>query len=448
MQSLTSQHPNSQPIAPGYHQLLAPGLSVNTNPTQKTRLIGGASVHPPAPGLNASGVLLYQDLKSQLNNDSSDQAGFKTHQYSARHKKQALQISLCIEKMAALFGLQNLGFLTLTFRDNVTCPKEAQKRFNSLATNALKPRYGEYIAIRERQKRGAIHYHLLVPVFNDIRTGFDWSDLDTAKTLPRGKRYPSASPALRAEWRFWRQTAPNYNFGRTEILPIRSSREAISKYIGKYLGKDLQNSTADDKGARRISITSGVRAGTIHFQLLNSSTRQWRQNVAKFAELVGRAYHTDVRQFSDLTQKLGPRWAYLNATMINDLTDERMALYRNAPADRLRAWILADPVEKLTIQPEAEPMKTCNRCAQALPPEKFVLARMNRDGRSNRCKKCHSAATMHSLAKKRAKATAYPVATTDAQRSAPYNAAQGGILNKYWRLPDLSHLVEIPTWKL
>lgn len=345
--------------------------------------------------------------------------------------------------MAALFGLQNLGFLTLTFRDNVTCPKEAQKRFNSLATNVLKPRYGEYIAIRERQKRGAIHYHLLVPVFNDIRTGFDWSDLDTAKTLPRGKRYPSASPALRAEWRFWRQTAPNYNFGRTEILPIRSSREAISTYIGKYLGKDLLNSTADDKGARRISITSGVRAGTIHFQLLNSSTRQWRQNVAKFAELVGRAYHTDVRQFSDLTQKLGPRWAYLNATMINDLTDERMALYLNAPADRLRAWILAEPSQN---QPETETMKTCNRCTQSLPETQFAPKRQYSDGYSKRCKKCHSAATMECLAKKREKSTAYP-ATTDRQRSAHQESAHGRELNRHWKVPNLDHLEELPRWR-
>lgn len=248
--------------------------------------------------------------------------------------------------MADIYGLQNLGFLTLTFKENITDPKEAQRRFNSLATHILKPRYGEYIAIRERQKRGAIHYHLLVPVFNDIRTGFDWTDLDTAKTLPRGKRYPSASAALRAEWRFWRQNATKYGFGRTEILPVRSSREAISAYIGKYLGKDLRNSTSDDKGARRISITSGIRAGTIHFQLLNSSTKQWRQNVAKFAQLVGIAYQCKINEFSDLTKQLGPRWAYLNATMVNDLTDERMALYLKTPRDRLRAWILADPKQK------------------------------------------------------------------------------------------------------
>lgn len=92
-------------------------------------------------------------------------------------------------------------------------------------------------------------------------------------------------------------------------------------------------------------------------------------------------------------------------------------------------------------------MKTCNRCAQQLPYSQFAPKNQNRDGYSNRCRKCHSAVTMHTRAKKRAKATAYSVPTTDAQRSAHYSAAQGGILNRYWRVPELSHLETLPTWR-
>lgn len=437
MQSLAPQATKKQPEHWLGAQLPAHGLPDNTKSTHKTRLIGGGQTHPAGTGLNANGVLLYQSLKSQLNNEPPDQAKFKPRQSPARHKKQALQISLCIEKMAELYGLQNIAFQTLTFKENLTDPKEAQRRFNSLATNVLKPRYGEYIAIRERQKRGAIHYHLLVPVFNDIRTGFDWSDLDTAKTLPRGKRYPSASPALRAEWRFWRQTAPSYGFGRTELLPVRSSREAISAYIGKYLGKDLQNSTPEDKGARRISITSGIRAGTIHFQLLNSSTKQWRQNVAKFAQLVGRAYHCEITKFSDLTQKLGPRWAYLNATMINDLTNERMALYTQTPRDRLRAWIIAETQQ---TQSEIEEMKTCTVCRQTKPEAEYNKNRSRPDGLNSQCRPCHrNSANTWARARRVDKPRIYAVD--------PAHHVEAPRINRHWYIPDTSFLEEIPKWK-
>lgn len=46
-----------------------------------------------------------------------------------------------------------------------------------------------------------------------------WQRLDFA-AMNRGD-YRSASPYLRAEWQFWRDTASHYGFGRTESLPIR-----------------------------------------------------------------------------------------------------------------------------------------------------------------------------------------------------------------------------------
>lgn len=57
-------------------------------------------------------------------------------------------------------GLNHVGFLTLTFADNVQCPKEAQRRFNFLRTSFLSHRYKNYICVYERTKTGRIHYHL------------------------------------------------------------------------------------------------------------------------------------------------------------------------------------------------------------------------------------------------------------------------------------------------
>jgi hypothetical protein len=143
------------------------------------------------------------------------------------------------------FGVERLGFLTLTFKDNVQVIKEAQRRFNSLNTGVLQGRYEKAIGCWERQKSGRIHFHLVVVVASDIRTGFDF------EAVERGD-YKSANPALRSEWAFWRRTAPDYGFGRTELLPVKSTAEGIARYVGKYVSKHIGNREERDKGAKVV----------------------------------------------------------------------------------------------------------------------------------------------------------------------------------------------------
>jgi hypothetical protein len=66
----------------------------------------------------------------------------------------------------------------------------------------------------------------------DIRTGFDFA------AVKRGI-YRSASDYLPREWKFWRETAPKYGFGRTELLPIKKTAEGVAKYVGKYVAKHI-----------------------------------------------------------------------------------------------------------------------------------------------------------------------------------------------------------------
>ena len=143
------------------------------------------------------------------------------------------------------WGLERLGFLTLTFADHVTDIKEAQRRFNSLRTHILSVRYAHGISVVERQKSGRIHFHILAVCSGDVRTGFNWD------AVKRGD-YQSANPLLRSEWAFWRKTSPDYGFGRTELLPIKANAEAISRYLGKYIGKHLLTRNPEDKGARLV----------------------------------------------------------------------------------------------------------------------------------------------------------------------------------------------------
>lgn len=57
-------------------------------------------------------------------------------------------------------------FVTLTFKENITTLSEANKYFNFF-TQKLRSCFGEslkYLAIPEFQKRGAVHYHLLINI--------------------------------------------------------------------------------------------------------------------------------------------------------------------------------------------------------------------------------------------------------------------------------------------
>jgi hypothetical protein len=147
--------------------------------------------------------------------------------------------------MVEKYGLDRIGFLTLTFALHILSYKQAQKYLHSLMTGVLKGRYVEYIIVMERMKSGRIHYHLLVVLAQDIRTGFDFD------AVKRGD-YRSANGILRSEWAFWRKTAPLYGFGRTELMPIKSSAEGIARYVGKYIAKHIGNRLPEDKGARLV----------------------------------------------------------------------------------------------------------------------------------------------------------------------------------------------------
>ena len=108
-----------------------------------------------------------------------------------KYRKTSTALSANVVEFSVKYGLEKLGFLTLTFSDHVTCYKEASKRFNSLASNVLNHRYQAFIKVMERQKSGRIHYHLIVALNEDIRSGFKFSDISKGN-------YKSAGLALRS----------------------------------------------------------------------------------------------------------------------------------------------------------------------------------------------------------------------------------------------------------
>lgn len=227
---------------------------------------------------------------------------------STQHRKAASALGWNVIGLAQKHGLENLGFLTLTFKDHVTCVKEAQRRLNSLLSNVIKSRYRDYIGVLERQRSGRIHYHLLVVIGFDIRTGFDFDAVSNSD-------YRSANRLLRDEWAFWRKTAPAYRFGRTELMPIKSSEEAIGRYIGKYIGKHMESREEADKGARLVRYSRGARIASTRFQFASDGSREWRSKLRAFAYYISERTGCDP-SMEGIRSVCGPRWAYHHREMI------------------------------------------------------------------------------------------------------------------------------------
>lgn len=251
-------------------------------------------------------------LNSGISTESDTKSVLEPLQIPAFGRKTAFILQQSISSLSSRVGLDFLGFLTLTFSQHIICPKEAQRRLNSLITHVIKPRYGDYVGVFERQKSGRIHYHLLVTMRSDIRTGVDFK-------LLAAKDYSTAGPALRAEWAFWRKTAKNYGFGRTELLPVKSSIEAMSKYVGKYVSKHLESRTDEDKGVRLVRYSKSARSGTTRFQWHSVGSSEWRRKLKTFAQIVADRNGLDSVSMSDLTKILGSRWAYNNRDFINSI---------------------------------------------------------------------------------------------------------------------------------
>ena len=238
---------------------------------------------------------------------------FSSSRLSTQHRKTAHILKYSVEQIAEQHELASIGFLTLTFAQHVICPKEAQKRLNSLLTHVIKPRYKEYLGVFERQKSGRIHYHFLVVLHGDIRTGVNFDDFADGN-------YKSAPAYLRSEWAFWRTTAEKYRFGRTELLPIRKTAEAMARYVGKYISKHIDCREHQDKGVRLVRYSRGARCGTTRFTFLTSGSAEWRRKCATFAVIV-QAHFPDqtINDISDFSKVLGKRWAYKNREFILDL---------------------------------------------------------------------------------------------------------------------------------
>lgn len=216
-----------------------------------------------------------------------------------------MNVQRLIEKEAQ--SVDHVGFLTLTFPDSVTSNKEASRRFHSFRTHYLSKHeaFGNWVNQKERQKNrgkkegnsGAWHYHLIVTLNGDIRSGVNWEE------LAKGN-YRSANPFLRSLWKDLRENLEKYGFGRSELLPIRTNAEMMARYIGKYISKHIGQREEEDKGVRLTSYSSDWVKNSVKFAWNTANAHEWRRKLAKFAETLG------CSELYQLSEKLGPGWVY------------------------------------------------------------------------------------------------------------------------------------------
>lgn len=206
--------------------------------------------------------------------------------------------------------------------EQVKSAEEANRRFNNINRALLKLVFEKAVVVTERHKSNAVHFHLvgLLAGRPDIRTGVNFAAI--AK-----RDYRSAGETLRGLWAVLRQKLPEFGFGRAELLPIRSTGEAVACYVSKYVEKNLFNRTKDDyrkKLVRYIGFRhrpstdeqrdffrmTGKVPKTIAEQLrpndFSWGTKRacaWRAKARETAALIG------VNSREQCGEAFGPRWA-------------------------------------------------------------------------------------------------------------------------------------------
>ena len=202
----------------------------------------------------------------------------------------------------------------MTFKENLTCRKEAQRRFNSLATHFFReiPDF-EYVAAVERQGRGAIHYHLVCAFPWDIREGFDFESLSKANLATKAGQFDqrrhlevssnwfNAPTSLRSWWSNLASAARTFGFGRCETYPIASNAQACARYVGAYVGKEFAMREPRDKGLRTVRYALNNRVAHCNFSWIAGPAHTWR---------IGCSYLSAFLGVDDFTAHLGKRWSW------------------------------------------------------------------------------------------------------------------------------------------
>jgi len=250
-------------------------------------------------------------------NNCNEHHGKAQGKLSGYERKRAHAIAENVKQFVKTYGLEKVGFLTLTFAEDLDW-KEAQKRYHRLRTRLLQELFVDVICVLEFTKRGRPHYHLVTAQAEDIRTGFNfeyYSEVVAWNRRHREGAKPSGSlnrsDALCRLHDSLSSRLSGYGFGRSELVPIKTTAEAVGRYVGGYLKKSLGNRKPEHKGARFVRYSQTFnRAVKGAFSWSGLFSWLWRAKLKTWSA----KHHCE--SMDDVKKAFGPHWAYFHREAI------------------------------------------------------------------------------------------------------------------------------------
>jgi hypothetical protein len=142
---------------------------------------------------------------------------------AARAKKKAKQKAIM---------LQPNYFLTLTYKENMQDSKKAWQDYDKLRRKLSRLNESfDYVAVQEKQKRGAIHFHILYRNFININlVRYHWNKIVGDNCMIKVKAVNKGG---------------------------RIGKIRVAKYLAKYITKDLEHAPGEIN-SKRYSASKGI----------------------------------------------------------------------------------------------------------------------------------------------------------------------------------------------
>lgn len=159
------------------------------------------------------------ELNQKLDITETNSNSKETNLSNNIEKRSIIRSKLECQRLAKTNFSEWETFITLTFSNNVTDIKEANKQFRYFIDKVQRVKKDfKYLCVPEFQKRGAVHYHVLTNInINDKKLIITQEDNQKFKHI-----------------KYW-------NCGFTSVEVIKGDAKKIIGYISKYMTKDIDN---------------------------------------------------------------------------------------------------------------------------------------------------------------------------------------------------------------